>query len=99
MFPARLLPLLLPREENCPRPTRSNSTDRKCLASLLSFRQLQLSPGGKGRGCYCLLPKGDLKIAHPFKGGFGEQGRPVPKGRLKLRHEAGNTNTTMTSDG
>jgi len=84
------------REKYRRRPTGSNSSDPNRLPSLHSFRQLQLSPGGKGRGCYCHLPKGDLKIAHPFKGGFVEGGPPVPKGRLKFRLMARSTNRPMT---
>ncbi len=30
----------------------------------------------------CHLPEGDLKIAHPFKGGTVDEGPSVPKGRL-----------------
>jgi hypothetical protein len=33
-------------------------------------------------GFVCHLPKGELKIAHPFKGGTAEEKRSVPKGRL-----------------
>ena len=35
------------------------------------------------------LPEGDLKIAHPFKGGVDEQEHRVPKGRLNSFHKMG----------
>ena len=37
----------------------------------------------------CCLPKGDLKITHPFKGGIERKGHVVPKGRLKELKEPG----------
>src|SRR6266487_2837361 len=43
------------------------------------------APGREDRGRVfdCRLPEGDLKIAHPFRGGFVVQGPQVPKGRPK----------------
>src|SRR6266540_768223 len=37
----------------------------------------------------CCLPKGDLRIAHPFKGGIDEEEHRVPKGRPNLNDENG----------
>jgi len=45
------------------------------------------------------LPEGDLKIAHPFKGGIVEAENRVPKGRLNSCHRDGNMNTRTTFAG
>jgi len=47
----------------------------------------------------CRLPEGDMKTAHPFKGGIVEAENRVPKGRLNSCHRDGNMNRRTTFDG
>ncbi len=54
---------------------------------------------GHQRLIICRLPEGDLKIAHPFKGGIVEAANRVPKGRLNSCHRDGNMNTRTTFAG
>ena len=41
-----------------------------------------ISRRGDSRIAHTYLPEGDLRIAHPFKGGIAKQIPKVPKGRL-----------------
>jgi hypothetical protein len=45
------------------------------------------------------LPKGDLRITHPFKGGFVEWEQRVPKGRLKHSQRNGNESRRIIFEG
>ena len=45
------------------------------------------------------LPEGDLRIAHPFKGGTVEKGSLVPKGRLNHSHKNGTKSRSKKSEG
>ncbi len=54
---------------------------------------------GHQRLILCRLPEGDLKLAHPFKGGIVEAENRVPEGRLNSCHKDGNMNTRTTFAG
>jgi len=57
-----------------------------CPGDWAFFRSLLVNPLTEW---FCPLPEGDLKVAHPFKGGVVQRGSPVPKGRLNHAHNRG----------